>query len=317
MGAKQTGRPVFSVKQNNLMDLIIAINKPKDITSQDAVTQVKKILKARKAGHTGTLDPMATGLLLVCIDRATRIASYFSSLDKEYRAVMKLGEMTDTQDAYGEVLSRSENISIEYVSIEEALRSFRGTILQVPPMFSALKHEGTPLYKLARRGIEVERKPREVNIIEIELLSIDLPLVTFRTVCSKGTYIRTLCHDIGKKLGTGAHLYELERTATGPFRIEDSLTIEKLQGINLIEPHEKGIYTMDEALSWMPELRVDVSKLKPVTHGNPLKIDDALTISHEHKNAEGIRIKGPDGKLLAIGSFSSEKSLIKMDTVFA
>jgi len=298
------------------LDIIIALNKPKDITSQDAVTQVKKILKAKKAGHTGTLDPMATGLLLVCINRATRLASYFSSLDKEYRAVMKLGETTDTQDAYGKVLAKTDSIAIDNNEIEKALQTFRGRILQQPPMFSALKHEGTPLYKLARKGIEVERTPREVNIIDIELLMVNLPFVTFRTVCSKGTYIRTLCDDLGKKLGIGAHLFELERTAIGGVRIEESLTLEDLRKINTDQPAGKGIYTMDRSLAWMPELRVDASMLKAVIHGNPLKINDTLALSSEHKNAEGIRIKSHDGVLLAIGRFSSEKNLIKMDAVF-
>ncbi|MBI5098846.1 MAG: tRNA pseudouridine(55) synthase TruB [Nitrospirae bacterium] len=298
----------------NLMDLIIALNKPKDITSQDAVTKVKKILKIKKAGHTGTLDPMATGLLLVCINRATRLASYFCNLDKEYRAVMKLGETTDTQDAYGKIIAKSDKIEIGNTIIEECLISFKGNILQQPPMFSALKHEGQPLYKLARKGIEVDRKPREVSIYDIDLININFPYVTFRVVCSKGTYIRTLCDDIGKKLGVGAHLFELERTAIGSFRIANSLTIEELISLNINEPDGKGVYTMDKALSWMPAFKIDDATIKAVKHGNPIRI---LTLSDDYKKAEGIRIKSPDDEFLAVGSFSPERNTIKMDVVFA
>lgn len=298
------------------MDIIISLNKPKDITSQDAVTKIKKILKAKKAGHTGTLDPMATGLLLICLNKATRLASYFSDLDKEYRAVMKLGETTDTQDAYGKVISKTDFIEIDKTVIEETLKSFKGNILQQPPMFSALKYEGEPLYKLARKGIEIERKLREVSIYDIELLNINMPHVTFRAVCSKGTYIRTLCDDIGKKLGVGAHLYELERTKIGAFRIEESLSIEELKNLDVNEPDNRGIYGMDVALSWMPELKINEEMIKAVTHGNPINISKDLAFSEAIKTAPGIRIKSPDGSLLAIGSYSAENNTVKMNVVF-
>jgi len=297
------------------MDIIISINKPKDITSQDAVTKVKKILKVKKAGHTGTLDPMATGLLMVCVNKSTRLASYFTGLDKEYKAVMKLGETTDTQDAYGKIIETIENIQVDNELIEETLQSFTGTILQQPPMFSALKHKGEPLYKLARKGIEIERKSREVTIYNIELLDISLPYVTFKTRCSKGTYIRTLCDDIGKKLGTGAHLSALERTAIGDYNIEDSLTLEELRAVSQGDDINKGIYSMDEALSWLPEFVIKEASVKSIMNGNPImlnnmKPDDAL------KTAAGIRIKSSEGNLLAVGSYFDIKNSIKMDVVF-
>lgn len=298
------------------MDIIISINKPKDITSQDAVTKVKKTLKVKKAGHTGTLDPMATGLLLVCTNRATRLASYFSDTDKEYSAVMKLGESTDTQDAYGNVISKSDRVDADERSIEDALNSFKGNILQQPPMFSALKHKGKSLYTYARKGIEIERKPREVTIRSIELLNIDLPYVSFKTLCSKGTYIRTLCHDIGRRLGTEAHLYGLERTGIGKFRIEDSLTFEELKAVSQGDTIKKGIYTMDEAMSWLPEFRPDSTMLKGIMHGNPVRLEQRK-IPDELMCAPGIRIKSADGSLLAIGSYSEVKHMIKMDVVFS
>ncbi len=295
------------------MDAVISINKPRDITSQDAVTRVKRILKVKKAGHTGTLDPMATGLMLVCINRATRLASYLSGLDKEYRAVMKLGETTDTQDAYGRVIEKAATAGLGAGVVEETLRSFRGRILQHPPMFSALKHKGRPLYEYARKGIDVERRTREVNIHALDILSIDLPFVTFLVRCSSGTYIRTLCHDAGRKLGTGAHLSGLERTAIGPFKVSDSLSFEELKTTGA----GKGVYTMDEALSWLPELRINETLVRGVTHGTPVRADIAGGFAGDIKTAPGIRIKSPQGELLAIGRVSDGGNIIRMKVVFA
>jgi tRNA pseudouridine55 synthase len=298
------------------MDCIINLNKPRDISSHDAVSKVKKILKAKKAGHAGTLDPLATGVLIVCVNRATRLASYFSGQDKEYRAVMKLGETTDTQDAYGTILEKRAIADIDEGNIRNVLLSLKGTLLQEPPMFSALKHKGTPLYKLARKGIDVERKTREITVHEIELIDIDLPYVTFRTVCSTGTYIRTLCNDIGNKLGTGAHLFGLERSAVGQFHINDSLTIEELAAHN--ERFDvKGVYTMDGALAWMPELRIHESLVSSIKNGAPITPSQCDLSSEELKNATGIRIKSPDNELLAVGGYTPEKDVIRMKVVFA
>ncbi|MEW6600522.1 MAG: tRNA pseudouridine(55) synthase TruB [Nitrospirota bacterium] len=298
------------------MDILIAVNKPKDITSQDAVTRVKRTLKVKKAGHTGTLDPLATGLLIICINRATRLASYFSDLDKEYRAVMKLGETTDTQDAYGNIIARCVTDNIDKGLVEDTLKSFVGTSHQHPPMFSALKHKGRSLYSYARQGIEVERELREITIHRIGLLSVDLPLVTFTVRCSKGTYIRTLCHDIGQKLGVGAHLLELERTAIGPFELKNSLTFDELQAVSEGERADRGFYTMNEALSWMPEFIIKDHMLKSVIHGHPIQLG-SMEPSGNMKSASGIKIVSPDGDLLAIGSYSPLKNEIKMDVVFA
>lgn len=299
------------------MDIVISINKPEGYTSQDAVSKTKKILRVKKAGHTGTLDPMATGLLLVCVNRATRLASYFSNLDKEYLAVMKLGETTDTQDATGKVISECDVDKVDRASLMDVLRTFEGKILQQPPMFSALKHRGKPLYRLARQGIEIERKTREVTIYFIKPVDIQLPFVSFRTACSKGTYIRTLCDDIGKKLGVGAHLHKLERTRIGPFKNEDSLSFDELTSISQGDQITRGIYTMDEALSWMPEFRINDIFLKQVVHGRPVPLNSRSAFPPDFRSAPGIRIKSPDGDLLAIGSFSEIKNVIKMDVVFS
>lgn len=299
------------------MNFVISLNKPKDITSQDAVTIVKKRLKVRKAGHTGTLDPMATGLLLICINKATRLATYLSDFDKEYVVSMKLGESTDTQDAYGEVIERRENIDINKTDIETVLSLFKGRISQIPPMHSALKHKGKPLYKYARKGIDIERKPREVNIKSIELLGFDLPFVKFKAACSKGTYIRTLCDDIGKKLEVGAHMSGLERTAIGEFNLKDALDIDELEGLDLNQADNRGVYTLDSALKWMSELVINEAMVEPVIHGNPIKTGENIKLYDDIKAARGIRIKSPDNELLAIGKYDKERNIIKMEMVFA
>ncbi len=308
------------------MDLVINLNKPKGITSQQATSKAKKILNAKKAGHTGTLDPSATGVLVLCINRASRLASYFSSLDKEYKALMKLGEVTDTQDADGNIINKFENFDVNETLIKDTLKSFEGETLQTPPMFSALKYKGKPLYKYAKKGIDIPRKQRNILIRNIELLDIDLPFVSFRVICSKGTYIRTLCNDIGEKLGTGAHLFELERTAVGTFDISKSLNFEELEIITREQnqtvrkgaPFElsDGVFSMDTALSWMPELKIDETQTKSVKNGVPLTSEGNYEFSDKLKTATGIKIKSPDGELLAIGKYQPVKNIIKMDIVF-
>jgi len=298
------------------MDLIINLDKPAGITSQEASSRIKRITKARRAGHTGTLDPMATGVLLVCINRATRLASYFSLLDKEYEAVMKLGETTDTQDSTGRVLNRTEDFDIRREEIEGVINSFKGKILQRPPMFSAIKYKGRALYRYAREGKEIERGYREVTLHDIRLLDVTLPFVRFVVVCSKGTYIRTLCNDIGEKLGVGAHLYNLKRRAIGPFHIKDSITFDELECMCKMGCKGKGIYEMGDALSFMPELIVSDKQARDISNGCPLRISDVSPPADDMRLSMGIRIKSRDGRLLAIGSLFEAKGLIKMDVVF-
>ncbi|MDO8283035.1 MAG: tRNA pseudouridine(55) synthase TruB [Thermodesulfovibrionia bacterium] len=299
------------------MNLVISLNKPKDITSQDAVTKVKKILKVKKAGHCGTLDPMATGLLLICINKATRLATYLSGSDKEYIAVMKLGESTDTQDAYGEILEKADSIDVSEADIKAVLSLFKGKISQLPPMFSALKHKGKPLYEYARQGIDIARTSREVNIKSIELLDFDLPFVKLKVACSKGTYIRTLCHDIGKKLGVGAHMTELQRTAIGEFNLQDALEIDELKELDITKTDNKAIHTLNSALKHMPEFKITENMVLSVSHGNAINIRQGLELSDDIKTAQGIRILSPDNELLAVGRYGNERKIIKMDVVFA
>lgn len=299
------------------MNLVISINKPKDITSQDAVTRVKKLLKVRKAGHCGTLDPMATGLLLVCINKATRLATYLSGFDKEYIAVMKLGESTDTQDAYGEVIEKADSFDISEAEIKAVISSFKGEISQLPPMFSALKHKGRPLYDYARKGIDIERRSRDVAIKSIDILDIEMPFVKFNVSCSKGTYIRTLCSDVGKKLGVGAHMSELQRTAIGQFNISEALEIDALKDLDLGKTDNRGVYTMDSALSWMPELKTDERTSGNVKHGNPITAGQEIEFTDDMKTAAGIRVKSPQNELIAIGRYEDKRNIIRMEVVFA
>ncbi|MBI5683143.1 MAG: tRNA pseudouridine(55) synthase TruB [Deltaproteobacteria bacterium] len=217
------------------MDGFLVINKPKGITSHDVVTRVKKATNSRKVGHTGTLDPFATGVLTLCINEATSLARFFENDVKEYIALMKVGEETDTYDIDGRVISKCDVSDMDCENIVSVLKGFLGVYMQTPPMYSAIKKGGVPLYKLARKGIEVLREPRAVNIYEMDIIESSIPYIRFRVVCSKGTYIRSLCHDIGEKLGCGAYLSSLHRVRSGGFAVEDSLSLDSISSDTLAD----------------------------------------------------------------------------------
>ncbi|KAA3596252.1 MAG: tRNA pseudouridine(55) synthase TruB [Calditrichaeota bacterium] len=204
------------------------IYKPENWTSFDVVAKLRNILRIKKIGHAGTLDPFATGVLVVCTGKATKQINTFVDTKKEYVGTVEFGKTTDSFDVTGKITSESSTEELTLEKIQEILPEFRGEILQTPPMFSAKKIKGKRLYKLARKGIEVERPPVQITIFELEILEANLPFVTFKVVCSKGTYIRALADDIGKRLGCGAYLQKLVRTKVGDFRVEDSITIESL-----------------------------------------------------------------------------------------
>ena len=211
------------------VDGVLLLDKAVGMTSNAALQRAKRLFGAEKAGHAGTLDPLASGLLLVLFGEATKFAGPMLDADKEYLATLKLGERTTTGDAEGEVLEKRP-VDVSPDQVQRVLERFRGEIEQVPPMHSALKHEGTPLYRLARKGQKVERAARRVRIVELELLRQEAPLLDIRVVCSKGTYIRVLGEDIGEALGCGAHLAALRRTGSGRFRVDQAATLEALQG---------------------------------------------------------------------------------------
>ncbi len=214
------------------MDGLLIIDKPTGISSFDVVRRVRRLYKTRKVGHAGTLDPLATGVLVVGLGDGTRLIQYLMEGEKSYRATFKLGEATDTQDSEGQIIDSHPIEGLLPERVAEACRSFVGRISQVPPMYSALKKDGVPLYKLARQGVEVEREARTIDIFKVEVVDIDLPYVTIEVDCAKGSYIRTLCHDIGRRLGCGAHMTALRRTRSAPYEESDSHTLERLTDEN-------------------------------------------------------------------------------------
>ncbi len=211
-----------------MLEGVLLVDKPAGITSYTVVDRIKKGFSLRKVGHGGTLDPMATGLLILLVGRATKGAGRLLGCDKEYEAEVLLGKTTDSQDVTGKIIREDHGVDLIREEVEKALEGFRGEIEQVPPMVSALKHRGKRLYKLARKGIEVDRSPRKVMIKELELRSVRMPLLDLRVRSSKGTYIRTLAHDLGEKLGCGACLASLRRTAIGAFKVEDARPLDEL-----------------------------------------------------------------------------------------
>ncbi len=210
------------------MDGVLLVDKPGGITSYGVVDRIKKKFSLKKVGHGGSLDPLATGLLVLLVGKATKQAGGLLSGDKEYEAVVLLGRVTDSQDITGKIVRLTPDFQVTRAGLEEVLNSFRGEIEQIPPMFSALKYRGKRLYELARKGLEVPRPPRKVTIKELELLEFNSPSFRIRAACSKGTYIRTLAHDLGVKLGCGGCLSALRRTAVGAFRVEEARPLAEL-----------------------------------------------------------------------------------------
>ncbi len=292
------------------MNIVLNINKDHGITSHAAVAATKKLFKSRKAGHAGTLDPIATGILLICLNEATKIAPFLSDLDKEYIMTAKLGEATDTYDSEGRVVKKAAYSEISKQEIERTIEKFVGEIEQIPPMYSAIKVSGKPLYKLARKGIEIERKPRRISIHSIEILKFEPPFLTLRVLCSKGTYIRSLCHDIGNALGVGAHMTELVRTKAGEFTIENSAKLSEL-------PDKTGaLYSIDSALKHLPEIRLQGDNLKKAKCGNPVQIEHEIEGAKDFQTflklrACFVRLKDSEGKLFGIGKVS--RDLIKIE----
>jgi tRNA pseudouridine55 synthase len=297
------------------MNVVINLNKPEHISSQQAVLKVQRFFSAKKAGHAGTLDPMATGVLLVCLNEATKITRFLSDLDKEYRVRVKFGERTDTCDATGSVIEKTTCDTLQESDIRNALNSFTGLIHQTPPMYSAIKLNGSPLYKLARKGITVERAARPVTVSEIEMLGIDLPSLDLRIVCSKGTYIRTICDDLGQALGVGAHMVSLIRTRIGGFRIEDSAGIEEA------DSSKHAVCSIDSALSHLGEIILDDYLYRRAMNGIPI---DATYQSGNQKPNGGeigsfknyqvnqyVRIKSPDRILFGIGKVEQNRITIE------
>ena len=246
---------------------IVLLDKRPGISSNKALQEVKRLYNANKAGHTGSLDPLATGLLPVCLGEATKVSAYMLEDDKRYQTVIQLGVMTDTGDVDGVVIEEKAVPDIAQQELDECLASFVGEIEQVPPMYSALKHNGKKLYELAREGITVERKPRKITIYAIKCLAFKDNLLTLDVRCSKGTYIRTLAEDIGQYLSCGATVKELRRTEAGQFKLTDARLIEQLQGIESDEALQSILVTVDQPLQFMPAIQVSQTESDLIQQG--------------------------------------------------
>jgi len=290
------------------MNRVLVVDKPEGMTSHDVVVRLRRSTRIRKIGHSGTLDPGATGVMLVLVGRATKIARFLVELEKEYRGHIILGRTTDTQDAGGRTTSESDAAGISREQIEAVFERFVGEIQQVPPMVSAIKHKGTPLYVLARKGVEVERKARPITIGSLAVLEYEPPRVLFDVVCSKGTYVRTLAADIGRILGCGAHLGDLERVRVGGFSIDDARSLDELvrMGTNI---GNAGL-SMFEALSAFPVLALESGERDVVTTGG------AVAVSADRLpgcRSGSVRLTAGDEELLAVGE--CDVSVDDADTV--
>lgn len=250
------------------MDGLVILDKPKGITSQKAVNRVKKILKAKCAGHTGTLDPFATGVLPICLGESTKVIPFLDEDFKEYDAIIKLGTETDTMDETGSVMDEKRVGELDKKDVWQVFLKFMGEIRQIPPMFSALKSNGVRLYSLARRGKEVPRSPRTVVIRELSLLDLSPPFIRFFVRCSRGTYVRVLGSDIGKELGFGGHLVELRRMRSGAFGIEDAVSLEDMERGNV------NFVSMNEALSHIEEINVTNRVALGIRSGKQIRKSD-------------------------------------------
>ena len=280
---------------------IILLDKPRGFTSNAALQKVRWLLNAEKAGHTGSLDPLATGVLPLCFGEATKFSQYLLDADKGYETLAQLGVATTTADAEGEVIERKP-VAVSEEQIEALLPRFRGDQMQVPPMYSALKRDGQPLYKLARAGEVVEREPRSVKIARLDLLSLETDKARFAVSCSKGTYIRTLVEDIGRELGCGAHVAELRRTQAGPFDLAQTVSLEALE-----QAHAEGgpeavdafLKPSDSGLEHWPLLQLSEHSAFYWLHGQPVRAPEAPKFGM-------LRVQDHTGRFIGIGEVSED-----------
>jgi len=287
------------------MNGILNIFKPKGISSHQVVKEVRNILNIPKAGHTGTLDPSASGVLLICLGQATKIAEFLVGMRKHYQGEMILGISTDTQDSEGKIVQEKKvETDIDEKRVKDIFRKYEGTISQTPPMFSAAHYKGKRLYHLARKGIEVKRNPKKVKIYQLNLINFNQkinPIVKFEVICSKGTYIRTLCNDIGDELGCGAHLSNLVRKKVGNFSIEDSLNLEELKKDKTLG--KRYLISIDSALEELNKITVKSEAVKTILNGGVISGEQIVEIPEGLKTGKDkfVKIFDAKGNLLSIG----------------
>lgn len=279
------------------LDGVLLLDKPIGLSSNDALIRAKRLYLAKKAGHTGTLDPLASGLLPLCFGEATKFSQDLLEADKTYEATMRLGVRTTTGDAEGEA-AETRDVSCDEAAVIDAMARFRGDIVQIPPMYSALKRDGKPLYEYARAGQVVEREGREVTIHVLDLIACALPDVTFRVTCSKGTYVRTLAEDIGEALGCGAHLVALRRTGVGALTLEHAVTLDALSDATE-SARDAWLQPVDALLSTFPEVQLDAEAARRFLHGQRLRLDELAISQDVLKQSPRMRVYG-EGRLLGV-----------------
>ncbi len=283
---------------------IIIIDKPAGITSAKVVAHLKKITGAFKAGHTGTLDPLATGMMVCCINRATRLARFFLAGDKKYEAVLYLGKETDTQDATGKTTAVCNSIRLTSQRIREVFKEFEGSMEQAPPVFSSLKHKGIPLYKLARQGRPIQKPPRQILIHYLKISDIDIPEIHFEVSCSSGTYIRALCADIGRRLGCGGHLKSLRRIESCGFSINQACDLKKVETLSKSGKLSERLVSMADAVSRMAGYTSDTILSEKIITGKKITAKDFENIPFIEKKGGAfknfIKIIDKENNLLAV-----------------
>lgn len=283
------------------VDGLLIIDKPQGMTSLDVVREIKTRFFIRKAGHVGTLDPFATGVLPIVLNEGTKLVPFLREDPKEYEGAMKIGEETRTDDLTGEVVKRTPWNGLSSETIETVFKSFLGKSQQVPPMFSAVKLRGEPLYRIARKGIEVERKEREITIYNLQIERIDLPTISFKVSCSRGTYIRALTRDIGRRLGCGAHLLSLRRTRNGPFSVEQALSIESLRRLRGEQDVIASLIPLREMLGELPEMIGDDRLIQKVRNGKGMLVRDLSPhLLPPFQKGQWLKMSSPKGGLVAI-----------------
>jgi tRNA pseudouridine55 synthase len=293
------------------IDGILNVNKPEGKTSFNVVAWLKRLTGEKHLGHAGTLDPIATGVLPICFGQATRVVQFLTESSKTYLAQIELGITTDTFDRQGKIIERGDPSGITVTQVEEALSSFQGIIKQVPPIYSALKHQGKRYHELARAGVPIKPKPRQVEIVSLELISCQLPLITINVDCSKGTYIRSLAHDLGQYLHCGAHLKNLIRLRCGAFHIEDALHLPQIEDAFHKGTWEESLHPLDSPLSSWKTIIVDRKNELAIRNGCSLPLDEALLPTDKYCRAYNL-----DGHFIAVLHSIPEKKLWHPEKVF-
>lgn len=303
------------MSDNQKLNGVIPVHKDPGMTSHDVVARLRRILKTKQVGHTGTLDPEVSGVLPICVGQATRISEYIMEMPKEYRGQMVLGIATTTEDFTGETIETKQVEKLSVADVQNGIHSFIGEIEQIPPMYSSVKIQGKRLYELAREGKVIERKPRKVTIYDLKLINVDLdktnPTIDFQVTCSKGTYVRTLCVDIGKKLGYPAHMSKLIRTSSGAFKIDQSYTISEIETLMETNQIQTVVTPMAEALPYLEKIQLTNDEIhNKIYNGQRISLDSPA------KKSGLVKIVDNEGNLAALYEKSNNSIMLKPKKVF-